>query len=62
MRRYRMLTGPDDRAFCDRVTEALNDGWELYGDPSLTYDPVKGRVVCGQAVVREEPEEASRRI
>lgn len=56
MRRYRMLTGPDDRAFCDRVTEALNDGWELYGDPTLTYDPEKGRVICGQAVVREEPE------
>lgn len=57
MRRYRILTGVDDRAFCDRVTEALNDGWELYGDPQLTFDAGKGRVVCGQAVVRQEPDE-----
>ena len=57
MRRYRMLTGPDDRSFCDRVTEALKDGYELYGDPQLTYDAAKGRVICGQAVVREEPDE-----
>jgi len=53
MRRYRMLTGTDDRAFCDRVTEALNAGWELYGDPQLTYDTVKARVICGQALVRQ---------
>jgi hypothetical protein len=53
MRRYRFLTGPDDRSFCDRVTEALNDGWELYGSPQLTFDPIKGRVICGQAITRE---------
>jgi len=52
-----MLTGPDDRGFCERVTEALNEGWELYGEPQLTYDAAKGRVICGQAVVREEPAE-----
>ncbi|MGH1502166.1 MAG: DUF1737 domain-containing protein, partial [Acidimicrobiales bacterium] len=27
--RYRFLTGPDDSSFCDRVTEALNEGYEL---------------------------------
>jgi hypothetical protein len=56
MRRYRFLTGPDDRSFCDRVTEALNDGWELFGDPQLTFDSTKGRVICGQAIIREEPD------
>ncbi|MFZ8898269.1 MAG: DUF1737 domain-containing protein [Alphaproteobacteria bacterium] len=56
MRRYRFLTGPDDRSFCDRVTEAINEGWELFGDPQLTFDAVKGRVICGQAIIREEPE------
>ena len=56
MRRYRFLTGPDDRSFCDRVTEAINAGWELFGDPKLTFDAVKGRVICGQAIIREEPE------
>ena len=55
MRRYRFLTGPDDRSFCDRVTEAINEGWELFGDPQLTFDAVKGRVICGQAIIREEP-------
>ena len=56
MRRYRFLTGPDDRNFCDRVTEAINEGWELFGDPQLTFDAVKGRVICGQAIIREETE------
>ena len=54
MRRYRMLTGPDDRSFCDRITEALNDGWELYGDPQMAFDAAKGRMMCGQAIIREE--------
>jgi hypothetical protein len=50
---YRILTGPDDASFCHRVTEALGQGWELHGDPALTYDPEKGRVICGQAIVKE---------
>lgn len=53
MKLYRYLTGPDDAAFCERVTEALNTGWSLYGDPTLTYDPERKRVVCGQAIVKE---------
>lgn len=47
---YRLLTGKDDSAFCHRVTAALNNGWELYGPPTMTYDAAKGEVVCGQAV------------
>lgn len=50
---YRTLTGPDDSAFCHRVSEAINKGWQLYGPPTLTFDPVKGRVICGQAIVKE---------
>ena len=53
MKLYSYLTGPDDSAFCHRVTEALNRGWSLHGDPTLTFDPVKGRVICGQAIVKE---------
>jgi hypothetical protein len=53
MKLYRILTGPDDASFCHRVTEALSKGWELYGDPALTYDAVKERVICGQAIVKE---------
>lgn len=53
MRLYRYLTGFDDAAFCKRVSEALNGGWELHGAPALTFDPVQGRVICGQAIVKE---------
>jgi hypothetical protein len=29
MKVYRYLTGKDDAAFCHRVTDALNRGWQL---------------------------------
>ncbi|MBS7586205.1 DUF1737 domain-containing protein [Ancylobacter defluvii] len=53
MKLYRYLTGPDDVSFCKRVSAALNRGWRLAGDPTLTFDPVKGRVICGQAIMKE---------
>ncbi len=48
---YRLLTGKDDRAFCDRVSEALAQGWQLYGSPTMTFDIVEGSVKVGQAVI-----------
>ena len=53
MKLYRYLTGPDDAAFCKRVSAALNKGWQLHGGPALTYDAKQERVICGQAVVKE---------
>ncbi|MTI44049.1 hypothetical protein JM93_03257 [Roseibium hamelinense] len=53
MRLYRFITGVDDSEFCHRITAALNKGWELHGDPSLTFDAERGRTICGQAVVKE---------
>lgn len=53
MKLYRYLTGPDDSAFCHRVTEALNRGWMLAGPATLTFDPAKGRVICGQPIVKD---------
>ena len=47
--RYRLLTGPDDSSFCERVSEALELGYKLHGSPALTFDGTK--VVAGQAVV-----------
>ncbi|GAB2917263.1 DUF1737 domain-containing protein [Micromonospora polyrhachis] len=47
--RYRLLTGPDDATFCQRVSQALADGYQLYGYPALTFDGV--RVVAAQAVI-----------
>ena len=57
--RYRLLTGTDDRAFCERVSQALGEGYRLYGSPSLTFDGQ--RVVAAQAVVLEGPPEARMR-
>ncbi len=53
MKLYRFITGPDDAQFCHRVTQALNKGWQLAGSPSLTFDPVRGQTICGQAVIKE---------
>lgn len=54
MTEYRFLTGPDDSSFCKRVTEHLNDGWELYGSPCLTVKD--GTVIAGQAVTKTHRE------
>lgn len=53
---YRMITGPDDNRFCHRVSKALSNGWKLSGSASLTFNAVKGEVVCGQAIVKEIPQ------
>lgn len=47
--RYRLLTGPDDRTFCERVSEALEEGYELYGSPSICVDG--DRRIAAQAIV-----------
>jgi len=44
-----VLTGPDDVAFCERVSAALAEGYVLHGPPTLTFDG--RRVIVGQAVV-----------
>lgn len=43
--RYRLLTGPDDSRFCQRVSEALDDGYVLHGSPAIAVGP-DGPVVC----------------
>jgi len=47
---YKLLTGGTDRAFCEKVSTALAEGYQLYGSPTMTAQP-DGTVVCGQAVV-----------
>ena len=47
--RYRVLTGPDDDAFCHRVSEALSIGFELYGSPSVAFNG--DNVIVAQAVL-----------
>ena len=54
--RYRVLTGPDDHAFCERVSAALDEGYRLHGGPALTFDG--SHVIVAQAVVRDpDPQE-----
>ena len=38
MKGYRFITDDDTSEFCHRVTEALSSGWELYGEPKMTFD------------------------
>lgn len=40
----RILTGPDDAAFCHRVRDALALGYQLHGSPAATFDGTNGIV------------------
>lgn len=46
---YKLLTGIDDSSFCQKVSDALKDGYELYGSPSVTFNGKN--VIAAQAVV-----------
>lgn len=46
---YRVLTGPDDAAFCHRVSDALNMGYVLHGSPALTFNGQQ--VIVAQAII-----------
>ena len=46
---YRLLTGTDDAAFCQRVSEALGLGFQLYGSPAATFNGKD--VIVAQAVL-----------
>lgn len=46
---YRLFTGPDDRAFCERVSAALAEGYVLHGSPSATFNG--SSIIVAQAVV-----------
>ncbi|MFI6265341.1 DUF1737 domain-containing protein [Micromonospora sp. NPDC051006] len=53
--RYRVLTGPDDEAFCRRVSEALDLGFSLHGGPAITFNGE--RVIVAQALTWPDSEE-----
>ena len=38
MKAYRFITDDDTSQFCHRVTEALSNGWKLYGEPKMTFN------------------------
>ena len=53
MRAYRFLSEDDTSAFCHKVSEALSNGWSLYGEPKYAFDAARGVMRCGQAVTKE---------
>ncbi|KNH16379.1 hypothetical protein ACU18_13500 [Arthrobacter sp. ZBG10] len=46
---YRLISGPDNREFCERISAALAEGYVLHGSPAATYNG--GGVIVAQAVV-----------
>ncbi|MBT2249253.1 DUF1737 domain-containing protein [Arthrobacter sp. BHU FT2] len=46
---YRLVTGPDDRAFCERISAALAEGYVLHGSPAATFNG--SSVIVAQALV-----------
>ena len=42
MKLYRFLSEDDTSAFCHKVTDALNKGWELHGSPTQALIPSRG--------------------
>lgn len=57
MKLYRFLTGPDESSFCHKVTDALNKGWRLHGDPTYAYNVAENQMQCGQAVYKKVKKE-----
>lgn len=46
---YRLLTGPDTREFCARISQALAEGYVLHGSPAATFNG--SEVIVAQAVI-----------
>ena len=47
--RYRLITGPDDATFCERISALLDEGYRLHGSPAVTFDGTS--VIAAQGVV-----------
>jgi len=48
---YKLLTGVDDSAFCQKVTDHIEAGYTLHGSPSITANG--GKIWVAQAVTRK---------
>lgn len=48
-KKYRFLSGPDTAEFCQRVSDALDEGYQLYGQPVMVIE--NGVRIVGQAVI-----------
>ncbi|WAH95475.1 DUF1737 domain-containing protein [Arthrobacter sp. MMS18-M83] len=46
---YRLITGPDTKEFCERISTALSEGYVLHGSPAATFNGTD--VIVAQAIV-----------
>jgi hypothetical protein len=46
---YRLITGADDRTFCERISAALAEGYVLHGSPAATFNGTA--VIVAQALI-----------
>jgi hypothetical protein len=46
---YRLITGTDDRTFCERISAALAEGYVLHGSPAATFNGTA--VIVAQALI-----------
>ncbi len=50
--KYRLITGKDDASFCERISNFIEEGYQLYGSPCVTFNGKD--VIAAQAVVLAE--------
>lgn len=53
MKEYKVVYSPEGRPFDDIVSECLNDGWKLYGNPWSHQEPEGSVVHLYQAIERD---------
>ena len=49
---YKLITGKDNADFCKRITQLLEEGYELYGSPTMSFNGE--HMVVGQAVIKKK--------
>jgi hypothetical protein len=56
---YVLLSGRDDAEFCQRVSDRMDQGYELYGSPTMTFNILRGYPMVAQALVlKKKPKPA----
>jgi hypothetical protein len=58
--RYTLLTGIDDSAFCARVSAKLDEGYELYGSPAITFNG-KNNIVAQAVILKKLPKKGKKK-
>lgn len=51
LKNYVLLSGRDDADFCQRVSDRMDQGYELYGSPAMTFNVLRGYPMVSQALV-----------